>query len=143
MIASLASSTRLKETWFNREFIIGSSVIYCELVMVARPSRPNIVLVASLGALAIFGAATFLEPLSVGSKYADLFIGVVVLFASVLLYGSYRIDVSRSRRVRGFREWSGLLTSHRLMQLLLAISLLMGVQHIYDACLRIFVKVFE
>ncbi len=111
--------------------------------MIVRPSRPNIVIIFSLGALTFFGAVTLLEPLAVGGKYADLFIGVVVLFASVVLYGSYRIDVSRSRRIRGFREWSGLLTSHRLMQLLLAISLLLGAQHIYDACLKIFVRVFE
>ena len=111
--------------------------------MVARPSRPNRVLIASLGALFAFGAVTSRGPLAVGSKYADLVIGVVVLFASVVLYGSYRIDVSYSRRVRGFREWSGLLTSHRLMQLLLAVSLGLGAWHIYDGCLKIFVKVFE
>ncbi len=111
--------------------------------MIARPSRPNRVLIASLFTLVAFGAITFRGPLAVGSKYADLFVGVSVLFASVVLYGSYRIDVSYSRRVRGFREWSGLLTSHRLMQLLLAASLVLGAWHIYDGCLKIFVKVFE
>ena len=111
--------------------------------MVARPSRPNRVLIAARAALVALGAVTFRGPLAVGSKYADLFIGVAVLFASVVLYGSYRIEVSYARRVRGFREWSGFLTSHRLMQLLLAASLVLGAWHIYDGCLKIFVKVFQ
>ncbi len=111
--------------------------------MGARPSRPNIGIISSLGALVAIGTVTIWGPLAVGSKYADLFVGVVVLFASVVLYGTYRIDVSYSRRVRGFREWSGFMTSHRLMQVLLAASLVLGAKHIYDACLKIFVKVFE
>lgn len=111
--------------------------------MGTRPSRPNRLLVGSLVALVVFGAITFRGPLAVGGKYADLIVGVVVLFASVVIFGSYRIDVSSARRIRGFREWSGVLTSHRLMQFLLALSLLLGARHIYDACLRIFVKVFE
>lgn len=111
--------------------------------MVASPYRPNIFIIALLGALTAFGAVTFRGPLATGSKYADLVVGVIVLFASVVLFGSYRIDVSRARRVRGFREWSGMLTSHRLMQILLAVSLVLGAWHIYDACLKIFTKALE
>jgi hypothetical protein len=89
------------------------------------------------------GAATLRGPLSVGGKFVDLAIGVFTTFGSVLAYGQFRIGVSRARRNRGFREWSGPLSSHRLTQILLIASMVFGAWHIYDACLKIFTKVFE
>ena len=111
--------------------------------MIARASRPNKKHIGALAAFAALGAVTLRGPLSSGGKYVDLIIGVVVTFGCVLLYGQFRIGVSRARRTRGFREWSGLLTSHRLMQLLLLLGLVLGAWHIYEACLKIFSKVFE
>ncbi len=111
--------------------------------MVAKPARPNRVPIGLLGALALVGAATLRGPFALGGKYVDLVIGVLVIFGGVLLYGQFRIGVSRARRTRGFREWSGVLTSHRLTQLFLITSVVVGTWHIYEACLKIFSKVFE
>jgi len=111
--------------------------------MVAKPVRPNRLEIGLLGVLALLGAATLRGPFAFGGKYVDLAIGVLVIFGGVLIYGQFRIGVSRARRTRGFREWSGFLTSHRLMQLFLMASLVVGTWHIYEACLKIFSKVFE
>jgi len=111
--------------------------------MAAKPARPNRVEIGLLGVLVLFGAATLRGPLAFGGKYVDLAIGVLVIFGGVLIYGQFRIGVSRARRTRGFREWSGVLTSHRLMQLFLIASLVVSTWHIYEACLKIFSKVFE
>jgi hypothetical protein len=91
----------------------------------------------------LLGSATFRGPLSEGGKYADLIIGVLVLFGSVLIYGRFRISVAKARRAGGFREWNSLLTSRRLSQILLSTALVFGTLHIYEACLRIFIRVFE
>lgn len=111
--------------------------------MVARPARPNVIQIGLLGVLAVLGASTLRGVFAVGGKYVDLAIGVLVIFGGVLIYGRFRIGVSKARRMSGFREWSGPITSHRLMQLLLGIALLVGTWHIYEACLKIFSKVFE
>jgi hypothetical protein len=111
--------------------------------MAAPPSRPNRIHVGILAALTLAGAATLRGPLAVGGKFVDLAIGVLVTFGCVVAYGQFRIGVSRARRTRGFREWSGPLTSHRLMQVLLLAAIVVGAWHIYEACLKIFTKVFE
>lgn len=111
--------------------------------MVALPSRPNRIHVGILAALTLAGATTLRGPLAGGGKFADLTIGVLVTFGCVVAYGNFRIGVSRARRSRGFREWSGPLSSHRLMQILMLTALVFGAWHIYDACLKIFTKVFE
>jgi hypothetical protein len=110
--------------------------------MVSRSARPNLVLIALMALLVVLGVATLRGPLSGGGLYVDLTIGVVALFGSVVLFGMYRVEVSRARRNHGFREWSGLMSSHRLMQILVAIALFVGAWHIYDGCLIIF-KAFE
>jgi hypothetical protein len=117
--------------------------VYRGALMVSRSARPNIVMIALMGLLVVLAVATLRGPLSGGGMYVDLIIGVAALFGSVVLFGIYRVDVSQARRNRGFREWSGPISSHRLVQLLLCASLIAGTQHIYEACLKIFVKVFE
>ena len=111
--------------------------------MVSRSARPNLVMIGLMGFLVVLASATLRGPLAGGRMYIDLAIGVAALFGSVVLFGMYRISVSQARRNHGFREWSGPVSSHRLMQLLLCVSLIAGTQHIYEACLKIFVKVFE
>lgn len=111
--------------------------------MVARSSRPNRLHIGILAALTLVGAATLRGPFAVGGKFVDLAIGVVVVFGCVVAYGQFRIGVSRARRNRGFREWSGPLTSHRLTQILLVAAIVFGAWHIYEACLKIFTRVFE
>jgi hypothetical protein len=111
--------------------------------MVSRSARPNIVMIALMGLLVVLAVATLRGPLSGGGMYVDLIIGVAALFGSVVVFGMYRVDVSQARRNSGFREWSGPISSHRLVQFLLCVSLLSGTQHVYEACLKIFVKVFE
>ena len=111
--------------------------------MVSRSARPNLVMIALMGLLVALGVATLRGPLAGGGMFIDLTIGVVALFGSVVLFGMYRVSVSQARRNHGFREWSGPISSHRLMQLLLSVSLIVGTQHIYEACLKIFVKVYE
>ena len=117
--------------------------VYRGAVMVSRSARPNLVMIALMGLLVALGAATLRGPLAGGGMYVDLTIGVAALFGSVVLFGMYRVSVSQARRNHGFREWSGPISSHRLVQLLLCVSLIVGTQHIYEACLKIFVKVFE
>ena len=114
------------------------SCAYRGTIMVARASRPNVAHIALLVALVLVGAITIRGPLDIGNKYVDLTLGIVVLFSSVVVFGRFRIDVSKARRSRGFREWSGVLTSHRLMIACLLLSLALGSWHIYDACLRFF-----
>ena len=111
--------------------------------MVSRSARPNLVMIALMGLLVALGVATLRGPLAGGGMFIDLTIGVAALFGSVVLFGMYRVSVSQARRNHGFREWSGPISSHRLMQLLLSVSLIVGTQHSYEACLKIFVKVFE
>jgi uncharacterized membrane protein YedE/YeeE len=111
--------------------------------MVSRSARPNLVMIGLMGFLAVLASATLRGPLAGGGMYIDLAIGVAALFGSVIVFGMYRVDVSQARRNSGFREWSGPISSHRFVQLLLCVSLLAGTQHIYEACLKIFVKVFE
>lgn len=111
--------------------------------MATRRSRPNLPLIALLGASVVIGLVTLRGPLAVGGKYSDLAIGVVVLFGAVLLYGRFRISVAQARRRGGFREWDSWLTSRRLSQTLLCLAIVVGTWHIYEACLRIFIKVFE
>ena len=117
--------------------------VYRGALMVSRSARPNIVMIALMGLLVVLAVATLRGPLSRGGMYVDLTIGVTALFGSVVLFGMYRVDVSQARRNRGFREWSGPISSHRLVQFLLCITLIAGTLHIYEACLKIFVKVFE
>jgi hypothetical protein len=109
--------------------------------MVSRSTRPNIVMIALMGLLVVLAVATLRGPLSGGGMYVDLIIGVAALFGSVVLFGMYRVDVSQARRNRGFREWSGPITSHRLVQILLFTALMAGTLHIYEACLKIFKQV--
>jgi hypothetical protein len=109
--------------------------------MVSRSARPNLVMIGLMGLLVVLASATLRGPLAGGRMYIDLAIGVAALFGSVIVFGMYRVDVSQSRRNRGFREWSGPISSHRLVQLLLCISLLAGTLHIYEACLKIFKQV--
>jgi hypothetical protein len=111
--------------------------------MTAKRSRPNSVLLGLLSACVLVGGVTLRGPIAVGGKYLDLVIGVAVLFGGVLLYGRFRISVSQSRRRGGFREWGGWVTSKRLSLMLVALSLIVGTWHIYEACLRIFIRVFE
>lgn len=111
--------------------------------MVSRPARPNSVLIMLEGTMVLSGVVSLFAPIEIGNKFLELTIGVIVLFASVVVYGRYRIDVSHSRRVRGFREWAGFLTSHRLMQMLLGAALVLGSWQIYEACLKIFIKVVD
>lgn len=113
---------------------------YRGTVMVSRARRPNRVLIALLIATVVVGAVTLRGPFDSGNEIFDLVVGVVVLFASVVIFGRFRIDVSNARRSRGFREWSGILTSHRLMILCLLLSLVLGSWHIFDACLKLFPK---
>ena len=117
--------------------------VYRGALMVSRSARPNTVMLALMGSLVVLAVATLRGPLSVGGMYVDLIFGVAALFGSVVLFGMYRVDVSQARRNRGFREWSGPISSHRLVQLLLCASLMAGTLHIYEACLKIFVEVFE
>ena len=111
--------------------------------MVSRSARPNLVMIGLMGFLVVLASATLRGPLAGGGMYIDLAIGVAALFGSVIVFGMYRVDVSQARRNRGFREWSGPVSSHRLVQLLLCASLMAGTLHIYEACLKIFVEVFE
>lgn len=111
--------------------------------MVARPARPNLVQIGALVGFILAGAITLRGPLALGGKIVDLVIGVAIVFGCVVIYGQFRIGVSKARRTRGFREWSGPLTSHRLMQFLLLAAVVLGAWHIYEGCLKIFVKVFE
>ena len=111
--------------------------------MVSRSARPNLVMIGLMGFLVVLASSTLRGPLAGGGMYIDLAIGVAALFGSVIVFGMYRVDVSQARRNRGFREWSGPVSSHRLVQLLLCASLMAGTLHIYEACLKIFVKVFE
>lgn len=111
--------------------------------MAARRSRPSLPLIGLLGTSVVVGAVTLRGPLAVGGKYSDLAIGILVLFGAVLLYGRFRISVAQARRRGGFREWNSLLTSRRLSQILLCLAIVIGTWHIYEACLRIFIKVFE
>jgi hypothetical protein len=111
--------------------------------MVTRRARPSLPLIALLGASVVVGVVTLRGPLAVGGKYSDLAIGVVVLFGAVLLYGRFRISVAQARRRGGFREWDSWLTSRHVSHILLCLAIGVGTWHIYEACLRIFIKVFE
>jgi hypothetical protein len=111
--------------------------------MINRPSYPNRTILGLLSLAAFLSASTVRGPLASGGKVIDLIIGVVVLFGSVLLFGQYRIVVSKARRTGGFREWAGPLSSQRLAKILLTIAFVSSISHIYESCLKIFAKVFE